>query len=270
MNQFSKVSISIIIPAFNEEERLPACLEKTLKFCKESEWDAEIIIAEDGSTDNTVKIVQEFQKNNTEIKLISFKDRLGKGKSIKNAILQGTKKFVGFMDADLSADPSEFKRLIEKMPNFDIAIGSRLLRDGLPPIKRPWTRTVSSLLYSKFFRVLFRNPVIDPQCGFKLFRREVIPTIFNEIKTTGFAFDSEIVVKAYSLGLKIVEVPIIWSHDNASKVTIRKQVFEMGGSLLTIWYEAHILWLDHKRVYPQKKGTLIGKILFKILSMLKS
>ena len=270
MNDYSKISISIIIPAFNEEKRLPECLERTLKFCKEADWDAEIIVVEDGSIDNTVQIVQEFQKNNPQIKLISFKNRLGKGKSIKNAMLKGTKQFIGFMDADLSAEPSEFKRLIDSMPNCDIAIGSRLLRDDLPSIERPLFRTIFSVLYSKFFRVLFRNPIVDPQCGFKLFRKEVVPIIFKEIKTTGFAFDSEIIVKAYSLGMQIAEVPIIWRHDKASKVTIRKQIFEMGGALLTIWYDAHILWLNNEKVYPQKKGTLIGKLLFKLLSIFKS
>jgi len=265
----SQVSISIIIPAYNEEKRILKCLERTLEYFKSQQWNFEIIIAEDGSTDNTVKVVQEFRRKDNRIKLLSFKNRLGKGGAIKNAIFNAEKEFVCFMDSDLAADPSEFKRLLPYGNDYDVVIGSRLLRGNLPPITRPLYRELFSYMYSKFFRILFRNPIHDPQCGFKLFRKEIVPELFNEIHITQFAFDSEIIVKAYSLGYKIKEVPIIWSHESASKISVSRQIKEMGRDLLSIWYESHVLWLQNKMVYPQKKGTLIGRLLFSFLSLYK-
>jgi glycosyltransferase involved in cell wall biosynthesis len=269
MNNNNNICISIIIPAYNEERSILKCLDQTLKFCEEVKWDAEIIVAEDGSTDNTVNIVQEFQKKDSRIKIISFKHRLGKGGSIKNAMLKATKQYVCFMDADLSAYPSEFKRLLEYIDDYDVVIGSRLLRGNLSSIERPFHRTLFSLLYSKFFHFLFRMPIRDPQCGFKLFKKEILQKLFQEINVSGFAFDSEVVVKAYILGLKIKEVPIIWSHDNASKVNVIHQIKAMGNDLVSIWYESHLLWLQNKNVYPQKKGSIFGRLVFSLLFIFK-
>ena len=264
-----KTEMSIIIPAYNEEKRLPKCLKRTIEFCKEEFFDFEIIVAEDGSTDNTIEIVKDFQKQDKRIKLISFKKRMGKGAAITNAILTAQKKYVGFMDADMAADAYEFRRLLEKISECDVVIGSRFLRDGLEPIKRPAYRALFSNLYSNFFRILFKISIYDPQCGFKLFRREAVYKIFKEIHTTGFAFDSEVVVKAYILGLRVKEVPINWSHDAASKISVVQQLKEMSQDLLSVWYEAHMMWLQNKKVYPQKKGSRKARILFSFLSLYK-
>jgi len=265
----SRLEISIIIPAHNEEKRIQKCLKRIIEYCTQKQYDFEIIITEDGSTDNTVEIVKDFQQKCDKIKLISFKERLGKGRAITQAMFTATKKNVGFMDADLATDPSEFEKLLDEITNNDIVIGSRIIRGTLPPIKRPFYRTIFSHLYSKFFRMLFRIQIYDPQCGFKLFRQEVIPKLFNEIHTTRFAFDSEIIVKACSLGLKIKEVPINWDHQAASKIRVITQIKEMGSDLLSIWYEFHSLWLQNKKVYPQKKASLKGRLLFRFLSLYK-
>ena len=261
--------ISIIIPAYNEEKRITNCLRRTIQFCQDNQFDFEIIIAEDGSDDNTIKIVKDFQRKYENIKLISFKERLGKGGAISNAMLQASKKFVGFMDADMSADPYEFLRLLEAIDDCDIVIGSRILRGELEPIKRPFIRTMFSYFYSKFFRILFRIPIYDPQCGFKLFRKEIVSEIFKEIHTTRFAFDSEIIVKSHILGFRIKEIPINWKHDNISKVSVLQQIKEMSQDLFSVWYETHTLWLQNKKVYPQKKGSRKAGILYWILSRRK-
>lgn len=264
-----KVEISIIIPAFNEEKRISECLERTLNYCLDKHSDFEIIIAEDGSDDNTVKIIEDFIQKDERIKLITFKERLGKGGAVANAMLTAKKKYVGFMDADLSADPFEFQRLFEEIANFDVVIGSRLLRGNLPSIKRPSYRTLFSYMYSKLFRFLFKIPIYDPQCGFKLFHKEVVPDLFMKIKTTRFAFDSEVVVKAYNIGLRIKEVPIIWRHEKASKISVLTQIKEMGQDLLSVWYESYVLYQQNSRVYSQKKGSRKTRILFWFLSLYK-
>lgn len=262
-----QLKISIIIPAYNEEKRIPRCLERVLRYCNERESDFEILVAEDGSTDNTVKIVKDFVSHDNRIKLLSFTDRLGKGGAIKNAMFQATKDYVCFMDVDLSTDVAELERLIPYVNNYDIIIGSRQLRGNLPPIKGPIHRKIFSRFYSKFFRFLFRMPIHDPQCGFKLFKKNIVSRLFKEIHTTGFAFDSEVLVKAYWLGLKIKEVPIIWNYDTASKISVFKQIREMSNSLLQLWFESHLLWLQNQPIYPQKRGSIQARLVFSILSL---
>ena len=263
----SKPSISIIIPVYNEEKRIVRCLTRIPEYCTSKQWDYEVIIAEDGSTDNTVKIVQEFSSANSKIKILSYKERLGKGGAIKNAMLKSTKDYVCFLDADLSADISELDRLIKYIDEYDIVIGSRLLRGDLEPIKRKLHRSFFSYFYSKAFRILFRLPIHDSQCGMKLFRKEVVSKLFNEIHTTGFAFDSEIIVKAYWLYLKIKEVPIIWNYDDATKINVLKQIKVMGRDLLLIWYESHLMWLQNLPTYPQKRGSRKARLFFLFLSL---
>ena len=194
---------------------------------------------------------------------------MGKGGATRNAAFVANKEYVGYMDVDLSADISEFDRLLEYIENSDLVIGSRILRGNLPPIQRPLYRSIFSYLYSKFFRTLFRSPIYDPQCGFKLFRKDIIPVLFKEINTTGFAFDSELVVKSFSLGLRVKEIPVVWNHHAASKISVLYQLKEMERDLLWIWYEAHMLWLQNKAIYPQKKGSLPARLLFSILSLSK-
>ena len=265
----AKKEISIIIPVYNGEKQLPTCLEKTISYCNNNFDDYEIIIAEDGSSDNSVLIINEFITKNDKVKILSFKERQGKGGALINAIPTAKKEYIGFMDVDLAANPSEFNKFLLNIDDYDIIIGSRILRGDLPPIQRPFYRTFFSYAYSKLFRVLFRIPIYDPQCGMKLFRKEIASKLFSEIETTAFAFDSELLVKACLLNLRIKETPINWKHDSASQVSVITQIHEMSQDLLSIWYEAHLLWEKNKKVYPQKRGTLLGKVLFKFLSVYK-
>jgi hypothetical protein len=116
----------------------------------------------------------------------------------------------------------------------NVVIGSRILRGHLPRIRRLLYRSLLSLAYSKFFRYLFRIPIYDPQCGFKMFRREVIPHLFNEIGTDGFAFDSEVIVKATSLNYRVKEVPINWRHGKFSTLNIIHEIASMGSDILLV------------------------------------
>jgi len=264
----NQLKISIIIPAYNEENRILRCLNRLLRYCNESEWDFEVLIAEDGSTDNTVKIVKDFASQDKRIKLLSFTERLGKGGAIKNAMFQATKDCVCYMDVDLSADVAELERLIPFLNDYDIVIGSRLLRGNLPDIEGPVYRKILSRFYSRFFRFLFRMPIHDPQCGFKLFKKNIVSRLFKEMHTAGFAFDSEVLVKAYWLDLKIKEVPIIWKHDPGSKISVFEQIGAMSNSLFQIWYESHLLWLQNQPpTYPQKRGSIQARLVFSILSL---
>lgn len=236
----------------------------------EQKWDFEIIVAEDGSYDATRKIVQNFCSNDNRIRIISSDIRLGKGKAITNAIIQGKKEYVGFMDSDLATDPSEFQRLLSYIIDYDIVIGSRIIRNNLPPIKGPIHRKLLSKLYSRLFRLLFGIQIFDPQCGFKLFKKKIIPILFREIHVSGFAFDTEVIVKAVNMGLRIKEVPIIWNHDPASKINVFYQIKEIGKDLFFIWYESYLVWEQRKFNKGYRTPSHKAKLLFHFISFYKT
>ena len=226
--------LTVIVPAYNEEKKIEKCVNEIVNFCTSQNFDYEIIITEDGSTDNTVDIITRLKATNTRIKVLTSRKRVGKGKAVKSGMLHATKNYVGFMDTDLSAPPKEFLRCINYIKDYDLVVGSRILRDDLGHIQRPISRTFFSYLYSFLFRILFNIPIRDTQCGFKLFNKKIIPKILSNSKISGFAFDTEMIVSAYKQNLKVKEVAIEWSHDNASKINILKQIYYMGRDIIKI------------------------------------
>jgi len=231
----SNHSVSIIIPIFNEEKRIARCIERTVDYLdNQTDWDFEIVVANTASNDKTADILESFCR--PRIRILSWAIRQGKGLSIKKAAYSCSKQYVGYMDADLAADPSEFERLIKFIGDYDIVVGSRLKREALPPIERPVHRTFLSHGYSFLFRALFRAPVSDPQCGFKLFKKEVLLDLCNHVNNNAYVFDSELVVKAVRLGYRVREVPINWQHIAGSKINSANQIISMGRDLLSLWY----------------------------------
>ena len=237
-----KFGLTLLIPVHNEEKRLERCLKRTQAFCDSQHWDYEIIVVEDGSTDKTVDVARKLISRSSRLRLISNKERLGKGGAIRLGVLAAEKKYVAYMDADLSADPREFQRLFQFIHQYDIVIGSRILRGELPPIERPLVRSFLSHCYSALFRILFREiGVYDPQCGYKLFRSDVAIAIVTQTTTNGFAFDCELLIKASNSGMSIKEVPIIWKHCYGSGVNLLRDIKAMGSDLFLIWYKTKLL-----------------------------
>ncbi len=234
-------SISIIVPAHNEEARILDSMKQIIEYCDSQSWDYEIIVVEDGSKDRTVEVMQNLVSKYERIKLISNKERLGKGLAIGHGVLSAGKKHIAYMDADLSSGPSELDRLSSFIDQFDIVIGSRILRGELPPIKRPFVRSFLSHCYSKLFRIMFiKVPIHDTQCGLKMFKANIAQTLLTQIHTNGFAFDCEVLVKASRLGLTIKEVPVIWEHKYGSKVSMLHEIAVMSKDLFSVWYRSKI------------------------------
>jgi glycosyltransferase involved in cell wall biosynthesis len=234
------------------------------------QMDYEILFVDDGSCDGTSDIVQSYTLNNPKVVLLNLPNRVGKGGSITEAILtQNLKGCVAYMDVDLSADPSELEKLLIHIEDYDVVVGSRILRDGLRAVERPLYRTFLSNSYSKLFRFLFRIPIYDPQCGFKIFRREITQRLFENIQTMGFAFDTDLIVTAFAQDLRIKEVPINWTHGKFSKISIVREIQAMGSDLFSIWYRFHVSGLQDKLRYPQKKYSFCGRLLFSLLTSIK-
>lgn len=263
----ANTSISVILPVRNEEKRLEIGAKKLLSYCASKGWDFELIFVQDDSSDNTASILERIKFLDNRVKILNMPVRLGKGGAIISAILNlPMKEYVAYMDIDLSAEPSELERLFEHIKDYDVVIGSRNLHKDLVLVKRPYYRSILSHLYSRLFRVLFRIPILDPQCGLKLFRSEIVKNLFQSVTIPDFAFDSDLIVTAYSQNLRIKEVPINWTHCPSSKVQTIHEIGPMATDILSIWYRFHQLWQQHKATYPQKRGSTFGRLLFVLLS----
>ena len=265
-----KFPISVIIPIFNEENRIRNCLERALEYFNDKNWDFEIIVVEDGSTDRSVEIMEKFCLESKRIKLVSLPDRCGKGGALLHAITLCKKENIGYLDIDLSADPLEFKRLIPFTNKFDIVVGSRIIRDGLNPIQRPIIRRCLSKMYSIYFSSLFDIRIRDTQCGFKLFKREPILPIISRIQTNGYAFDAEFLVRSSLQGLTVKEVAIDWHHEFNSKLNINKAIFVMSRDLLKIWLNVLILQLRDNNLsndYFIAKPVILLKLIRRMMTI---
>jgi len=259
-------SFSLIIPAYNEEQRLPKTLKRVIEWSKKINFNLEILIMDDGSTDKTVTIVKNFIKGEPGIKLIQSKKNLGKMAQVLKGFQIARKDIVGVMDADLAADPDEFFKLFKKLAKADIVMGSRYLRDNLQPItgKSLFARTLSKG-FTFIFRFFFKIPLFDPQIGFKVYKRNIFKNLLPLIKRTDGLADTEIIVKAFGLGLRITEVPINYHHVSAhSKINRVTAVPSVILALVDIWHHTYGLFLERKLTYQPSKGELLLKFLYSI------
>lgn len=252
----------------NEQTIIENNLKILVDYFSKRNWDFELILAEDNSVDKTVSIVRRMCHSDRRIKLISVDAKIGKGGAILAAALNfPLKEYMAYMDIDLSAYPSELEKLLANIENYDIVIGSRLIDRNLISVKRPFYRGFLSHMYSRLFRLLFRIPIYDPQCGLKLFRSNKIKVLFEEITIPDFAFDTDLIISAFRLKLKIKEVPINWKHWGiGSKVRIVREINAMMLDLFSIWYKTHKLWRSGKYTDTKKRESILEKLFFVILS----
>ena len=223
--------ISIVFPAYNEAERIEKAIKETEKFLKKINYDYEIIVAEDGSTDGTDKIVQELV--NDKIRLFHSDVRLGRGKALMNAFEKAKGEIVVSMDVDLATNIKHLKELIEAIENgYDIAIGSRLIEGS--KAKRSFERLLYSKVYNFLVRALLKSKIKDHQCGFKAFKKDIVVKLGKEAKDNHWFWDTEILVLAQRKGYKIKEIPVEWTEGKDTKVR-RTDVFYMFSRILKMW-----------------------------------
>ena len=210
---------SIVIPAYNESARLGATLERVLAFVSQQAWDAEVIVVDDGSTDNTADIARSYARNNDILRVVSNPGNRGKGYSVRNGILSARGAVLLFTDADLSSPIEESVKLFEALDaGADIAIGSRWLRTELQTQRQSVARQVMGRAFNLLLRLLLQLDFKDTQCGFKAFRRNAARAIFSLQKIDGWGFDPEILFLASKSGLKVAEVPVVWAHDDRTRI----------------------------------------------------
>ncbi len=227
------IDISLIFPAYNEELRLPKTIDQTLKYLEKRKLNYEIIIVDDGSKDQTSKIVLDLCKEYPQIRLLSYAVNRGKGYAVKFGVLNSKGKLVLFADADGATPIVELERLEQGIAEgYDIAIGSRALNSNDTKVIAQWHRKLIGRIYNLFVNLFVVPKIKDTQCGFKLFKQAVAREVFSKQKSEQFSFDVEILFIARKAGYKIVEIPVNWKNVPGSKVNLGWDSLLMGRDIL--------------------------------------
>ena len=229
MNPF----LSLIIPAHNEESRLPDTLEQIIGFLAKQSYTSEIIVVENGSTDRTYEIAHEFAKNYENVHVIQ-NDWRGKGLAIQRGIKEAKGEHLFMCDADLSMPVEEISKFLPpQLQNVDVAIASREA-PGAVRYDEPYYRHLTGRVFNWLIRLLVLPGLQDTQCGFKCIRAQVAGDIFRYQTLTGWAFDVEMLYIARRHGYRIVEIPIDWYHNADSKISVLRDSLRMFLDLLLI------------------------------------
>jgi dolichyl-phosphate beta-glucosyltransferase len=220
--------ITIVIPAKDEELRLPQFLQTLIVYCRENPLRYEIIVVDDGSTDRTAQQVLQLKESFTELTLISLGRNHGKGYAVKQGLLSAHGNIVLFMDADGSTPASEIKENLRFFQEgYDIVIGSRVLPSPTAKVKALTHRKGIGWVFNSIVSTFLIKGIKDTQCGFKMFRREIIRPLWEDIQIQGFGFDLEVLYLAQKMNYRIKEVPVNWTHVGKSKVHLIKDSWRM-------------------------------------------
>jgi glycosyltransferase involved in cell wall biosynthesis len=225
-------SISIIIPAFNEEKRLPATLEAVRRHLDAGGWEfSEIVVVDDGSTDGTVGVARA-----AGARVLENPGNRGKGYAVRHGMLEAGGAWLLFSDADLSSPIGELAKLWEAAAaGARVAIGSRALNRSLIGVHQPWYRETMGRLFNLAMRIATGLPFRDTQCGFKLFEAEAARQIFRRQRLDGFGFDVEALFIARRLGYQVAEVPVKWDDVAGTTVSLARGMLAFVDLLRVRW-----------------------------------
>ena len=238
--------LSIIIPSYNEESRLPATLERIAEYLADSGIKAEVLVVDDGSKDGTAAVAEYFCIKIPTLRVISNGANRGKGYSVRHGMQEARGRIALFTDADLSAPIEEAGKLIDALETFDVAIGSRAMDRSLISVHESPFREFAGIIFNKIVRIILWLPFVDTQCGFKAFRRERCGIVFEQQRIERFGFDPELLYLARHHGLRAVEIPVRWGHSPATKVSMLRDSIQMFIDVFTI------RWNSLRGRYPQK------------------
>lgn len=210
---------TIVIPAYNEERRLGATLEKVLEYVHLQGWSGEIIIVNDGSRDNTAELVRAFAARNPQVRLVENPGNRGKGYSVRHGILQAQGEVIAFSDADLSSPIEELPKLLAALHSgADVAIGSRWLRAELQTQRQSLHRQLFGRIFNLLQRFILGLRFKDTQCGFKVFNRRAAQAILPLQRIERWGFDPEILFLARKFGFRVEEVAVRWGHSGETRI----------------------------------------------------
>jgi glycosyltransferase involved in cell wall biosynthesis len=243
------VDISIVIPAYNEAQRIDLSLEHIAAYFNNEPASVEIVVVDDGSSDSTVEVIKVRAAKDPRVRLVRNEGNRGKGFSVRHGVLEARGELVLFSDADLSSPIEESKKILDPLRNglLDLAIGSRALDRSLIGIRQSWLREQSGKVFNAFVRTILDLPFSDTQCGFKAFRRSPMIPVFECQRILGFGFDPEMLYLAKLRGLRVGEIPVRWNHVRGSKVRFLSDAVSMFFDLIRIrWnhFSGRYRWED--------------------------
>ena len=241
--------LGLVLPAFDEEVRLPSTLSALSMFVKETGLTLQVVVANDGSRDRSSEVVRTFELDPNVEMLVDLVDlpHAGKGSAVRAGIGRLDATVVGYCDVDLSAGIPEIRRLANRVgTDSDVVMGSRALAGAIIPVHQPWLRERAGRVFNRVIRFATGLPFRDTQCGLKLFSLPAARSVFENQHLDGFAFDVEVVMLALKLGFSVEEVPIRWSHRSGSSVSMTRELVHILKDVLrTVRYLGRI-----------KRGTL--------------
>lgn len=230
---------SIVIPAYNEGARIATSLDRILRQAADCQWDAEILVVDDGSSDNTAELVRTRMRENASLRLLSNPGNRGKGYSVRNGMLHARGEILLFSDADLSSPIEEAGKLFAALATgADVAIGSRWVRSELQTEKQPLHRQLFGRLFNLALRIALGLKFKDTQCGFKAFTRRTADVVFPLQTIERWGFDPELIFLAQRFGFRVEEVPVTWAHREGTRINPLRDGIRMLGEMLRIRWNA--------------------------------
>ncbi len=233
-SETSAFQLSIIVPSFNEEVRLPASLHLIAAYVSSANRSTEVLVVDDGSKDRTAEAAASFADRIPNLRVLRNGENRGKGYSVRHGMQEARGEYVLFTDADLSAPIEEADKLLSALRQYDIAIGSRALDRDLIDVHESLFREFAGIIFNRIVRIVLWLPFVDTQCGFKAFRREPCRIIFEQQRIERFGFDPELLYLARHHGLKATEIPVRWSHSPATKINMMRDSIQMFVDVFTI------------------------------------
>lgn len=236
MNQAETIELSVVIPAYNEEQRLGPTLELVIDYLDGQEYVSELIVVDDGSSDATAELARGFIDGGpVPGRVLVNEENRGKGYSVRRGMTESTGRLALFSDADLST-PIEHEADLRAAiaDGADVAIGSRALRESDLVVRQPFMRQTAGTMFSVVQRRILGSGIRDTQCGFKMFTREAIASIFPHQRLERWAFDAELIYIALRLGFEVVEVPVRWLNSPDTKVSAFTDGMQMVADLWNI------------------------------------
>ncbi|MFQ5766684.1 MAG: dolichyl-phosphate beta-glucosyltransferase [Acidobacteriota bacterium] len=238
-------TLSVVLPTYNEQEGIATAIDKIRAYFKSRNLTGEILVVDDGSTDETVASAAACAPGTPAVRLLPGNRNRGKGEAVRRGMLAARGDFILFTDADLSTPMTEFDRFSDLLKKGNpVVIGSRKLDPGRVIIKQPFYRQFMGRIFSWMARCLLNPEVTDFTCGFKAFRREVATTLFSPLTLDGWAFDAELLQLAQIRRIPVMEVPVQWSNRAGSRVRLWRDIPQAAADLVRLLWRR---WRGHYR-----------------------
>lgn len=229
------IYLSLVIPAYNEEERIAASLKQTLRFLETQPYTFEVVIVDDGSQDRTIEVVNQCHNSDSVLRIERQPRNLGKGEAIRRGMLLSNGRYLFFSDADLSVPIETISLFLSKLEaGFDIAIASRKEPGALIEIRQPIYREFMGKVFTDLSNWILKLRISDFTCGFKGFRRDAARDLFSRQRLRDWSFDAEILYLAKLQGYRVGEIPVVWRDNRATKVRLWTDVMTSFLGLLKI------------------------------------